>query len=322
MSRLPFAALLLPALLVPAAATAQAFPAKPLRIISPYAPGGTVDILARIVAQKMSEAWGQQVIVDHRPGASGMIGADLVAKSAPDGYTLLMGYTSEIAIVGNLFSKVPYDPIRDFQPVSLAAIAPMMLVVHPSVPVKSVKDIIALAKSKPKELAYASSGTGGPNHLAMALLQTDAGVQLTHVPYKGAAPALIDVLGGHVAMFFSGIVVAMPHVTSGRLRGVAVSTAKRSSAAPEIPTVAESGMRGFDVPTWYGVLVAANTPKDVVAKLNTGVVNAMNAPDVKERLTKEGAEPSPNSPEQFAKFIQTETAKFAQIIKVSGARVD
>ncbi len=317
---LGIAALAISAATVPA--HAQNFPVKPLRIIAPYAPGGTVDILARIVAVKLSEAYGQQVIVDHRPGASGMIGTDLAAKAAPDGYTMLMAYTAEIAITVNLFRKIAYDPVRDLQPVTLAATAPMVLVTHPSLPVKTVKDIVALAKAKPNALTYASSGTGGPNHLATELLQHNAKVLMTHVPYKGAAPALIDVLGGHVTMFFSGIVVAIPHVKSGKLRGIAVSTAKRSAAAPDIPAVAESGMPGFDVPTWYGVFVPAGTPRDIVNRLHGGITNAINAPDVKDRLIREGAEPAPNTPDQFAKFIQSEIAKFASIIRTSGAKAD
>ena len=298
------------------------YPAKAIRIVTPYAPGGTADILARVVAQKLAEAWGQQVVIDNRPGASGMIGADIAAKSAPDGYTLLMAYTAEIAITQSLFKSMTYDAVRDLAPVTLAAVTPMIFVVHPSLPARNVRELIALAKTRPGELPYASAGNGSPAHLAFELLQRNAQVAIIHVPYKGAAPALTDLLGGHVVMFFSGMPPAMPHVKAGKLRAIAVSTGKRSPAAPEVPTVAESGVRDFDISTWFGVLVPAATPKDVVAKLNAEISRALTLPDVKERLAREGAETAPNSPEQFGRFIQSEIAKFAKIIKESGARAD
>ncbi len=298
------------------------YPAKAIRIVTPYAPGGTADILARVVAQKLAEAWGQQVVIDNRPGASGMIGADIAAKSAPDGYTLLMAYTAEIAITQSLFKSMTYDPVRDLAPVTLAAVTPMIFVVHPSLPARNVRELIALAKTRPGELPYASAGNGSPAHLAFELLQRNAQVAIIHVPYKGAAPALTDLLGGHVVMFFSGMPPAMPHVKAGKLRAIAVSTVKRSPAAPDVPTVAESGVRDFDISTWFGVLVPAATPKDVVAKLNAEISRALTLPDVKERLAREGAETAPNSPEQFGRFIQSEIAKFAKIIKESGARAD
>ncbi len=300
----------------------QAYPAKAIRIVTPYAPGGTADILARVVAQKLSEAWGQQVVIDNRPGASGMIGADIAAKAAPDGYTLLMAYTAEIAIVQSLFKTMTYDPVRDFFPVTLAAVTPMIFVVHPSLPVRNVKELIALAKTRPGQLPYASAGNGSPAHLAFELLQRSAQITIIHVPYKGAAPALTDLLGGHVVMFFSGMPPAMPHIKADKLRAIAVSTATRSPAAAEVPTVAESGLRDFDIGTWFGVLVPAATPRDVVAKLNAEIARALTLPDVKARLAREGAETAPNSPEQFGRFIQSEIAKFASIIKESGARAD
>ena len=303
----------------PAAALAQPYPAKPLRVIVPYAPGGTADMLARAVAQKLAAAWGQQVIVDNRPGASGMIGADAASKAPPDGYTLLMAYTAEISIMPGMTKKMAYDPQRDLAPVTLGAITPMALVVHPSLPVKNVKDFVALAKARPGELAYASAGNGSPAHLAFEWMQRAAKISITHVPYKGAAPALIDLLGGHVVIYFSGMPPAMPHVRAGRLRALAVSTAQRSPAAPEVPTVAESGIPGFDVPTWFGVLVPGATPRDIISKLNAGIVQALAAPDVREQMAREGAETRPTSPDEFGVFIRAESAKFAKIIRDSGA---
>jgi tripartite-type tricarboxylate transporter receptor subunit TctC len=301
---------------------AQSYPAKSIRIVTPYAPGGTADILSRVVALKLSEAWGQQVVIDNRPGASGMIGADIVAKAAPDGYTLLMAYVAEIAIVPSLFAKISYDPVKDLAPVTLAAITPMIFVVHPSLPAKNVRELVALAKLRPGQLPYASAGNGSPAHLAFELLQRSAGIEITHVPYKGAAPALTDLLGGHVVMFFSGMPPAMPHIHAGKLRAIAVSTAKRSPAAPEVPTVAESGVRGFDISTWFGVFAPAGTSRDVITRLNSEIARALTLPDVRERLAREGAETAPDSPEQFGRFIQAESTKFAKIIRDSGARAD
>ena len=303
-------------------ASAQSYPAKPIRIIVPYSPGGTTDILTRAVGQKLTEAWGQQIIVDHRPGASGMIGAEAAARAAPDGYTALMAYTAEIVIMPGIVKKMAYDPMRDLAPVTLGAITPMILVAHPSLPVASVKEFIALARARPGQLPYASAGNGSPAHLAFALMQRSAKIEINHVPYKGAAPALIDLIGGHVVIYFSGMPPAMPHVRAGKLRALAVSTANRSPAAPDVPAVAEAGIPGFDVPTWFGVLVPAATPKDIVAKLHAGITKALNAPDVRDRMAREGAETSPMTPEQFAAFIRTETAKFAKIIKDAGVRTE
>ena len=307
------------ALVACSAAYAQSYPAKPLRMIVPYAPGGTADLLARAVGQKLTAALGQQVIVDHRPGASGMIGADAVAKAAPDGYTMVMAYTAEIAIMPGMMKKMAYDAQRDLAPVTLAAITPMVLVVHPSLPARSLKEFVALAKARPRELPYASAGNGSPAHLAFEWMQRAANISITHVPYKGAGPALVDLLGGHVVIYFSGMPPAMPHVRSGRLRALAVSTAARSPAAPDVPTVAEAGIPGFDVPTWFGVLVPASTPKDIVTRLNGAIAQALRAPDVREQMAREGAETSPTSPDEFGAFIRTETAKFAKIIRDSGA---
>ena len=304
-------------------ATAQTtYPAKTIRIVVPYTAGGGTDIVARIIAQKLGEAWGQQVIADNRPGASGMIAGEIVSKSPPDGYTLIMGYTGDVAINQSLFKKMTFDPVKNFTPVALAATAPMLFVVHPSVPATNVKQVIALAKARPGQLVYASAGVGQPGHLAFELLQHSAKIQLTHVPYKGGAPAVTDLVGGHVMMFFSGIMPAIPHVRSGKLRAIAVSTSKRSPVAPEVPTMIEAGMPGFDLPTWYGVLAPAGTPRDVVTKLSTEVTRAISLPDVKERLLREGADPAPSTPEQFAQFIQSEVAKYASIIREANVRAD
>lgn len=304
------------------AADAQTYPAKPIRLVTPYAPGGTADILSRVVGRKLSEAWSQQVVIDNRPGASGMLGADIAAKAPPDGYTILMAYVAEIAITQSLFRSMTYDPVKDLAPVTLAAVTPMIFVVHPSLPARNVSELVALAKSRPGQLPYASAGNGSPAHLAFELLQRSARIEITHIPYKGAAPALTDLLGGHVVMFFSGMPPAMPHVKAGKLRAIAVSTAKRSPAAPEVPTVAESGVRDFDISTWFGVFAPAATSKDIIGKLNAEISRALTLPDVRERLAREGAETAPNSPEQFGKFIQSEIAKFARIIRESGARAD
>lgn len=302
------------------AAAQTAYPVKPIRIVIPYTAGGGTDIVARIIGQKLTDTWGQQVIADNRPGASGMIAGEIVSKAPPDGYTLIMGYTGDVAINQSLFRKMTFDPVKNFSPVALAATAPMLFVIHPSLPASNVKQLVALAKSQPGQLVYASAGVGQPGHLAFELLQHNAKVKLTHVPYKGGAPAVIDLVGGHVMMFCSGIMPAIPHVRSGKLRAIAVSTSTRSPVAPEVPTMIEAGMPGFDLPTWYGVLAPAGTSREVVSKLSGEITRIINLPDVKERLLREGADPAPRSPEQFAQFIQAEVAKYAAIIKEAGVK--
>ncbi len=302
--------------------SAQAYPTRPIRIVTPYNPGGTSDIMARIVAQKLTEAWGQQVVVENRAGASGMIGADVVAKAAPDGYTLLAAYVTEIAIVPSLYPKAPYDPLRDLAPVALTALTPMILVVTPSIPAKSVKEFATLAKAKPGQYAYASAGSGSPAHLAGELLQRAAGIQLTHVPYKGGGQALTDTLAGHTALFFSSMPSAMPHIKAGRLRGVAISTAQHSSAAPDVPTVAESGGFEFDIGAWNGLFAPAGTPKAIVDKINAEVTRSLTSPDMKSKLATEGADTSSWSADQFRTFVYSEVAKFARIIKEAGVKAE
>jgi tripartite-type tricarboxylate transporter receptor subunit TctC len=302
--------------------SAQTYPSKPIRIVTPYNPGGTADIMARIVAQKLTEAWGHPVVVENRAGASGMIGADAVAKAAPDGYTLLAAYVTEIAIVPSLYPKAPYDPVRDLAPVALTALTPMILVMTPSVPAKSVREFVALAKAKPGQYAYASAGSGSPAHLAGELLQRVAGIQLTHVPYKGGGQALTDTLAGHTALFFSSMPSAIPHIKAGRLRGIAISTAQRSSAAPDVPTVAESGGFEFDIGAWNGLFAPAGTPKAIIDKLNAEVSHSLTAPDVKERLASEGADTAAWSADQFRTFVNAEVAKYAKIIRDAGVKAE
>ena len=300
----------------------QAYPGKPIHLIVAFPPGGTTDVVARLIGQKLSESWGQPVVVDNRPGASGIIGTEIAAKAQPDGYTLLMGYITTHSINPSLYGNLPYDPVKDFAPVSWIAAAPLLVMVHPSVPVKSVKELIALAKSKPGQLSYASGGNGSPPHLAGELFKTMAGVDIAHVPYKGSAPAMVDVLGGHVPVYFDGIVTTLSQVKAGKLRALGVTSAKRSPSAPEIPTVAESGLPGFEVISWWGMVVQSAVPKEIVSKLSAEIVKIVQMPDVKERLAAQGAIPIGSTPEQFASHIKAETAKWGKVIKECNVKVD
>ena len=315
-----FAAALL--MLTSSMLSAQGFPSRPLRIVVPFAAGGATDLIARVVGQKLTESMGQPVVIDNRPGASGMIGADAVAKAAPDGYTLLMGSTAEVAINPSLYAKMAYDPDKDLVPVTLAGITPLILVVNPASPYKSVADIVADAKAHPGRVSFASAGNGSVQHLSGELLKVLTSTDMVHVPYKGAAPALTDVLSGQVTMFFSGMPPAMPHVKSGKLRALAVTTPARSPAAPDVPTMAEAGIAGFDISNWFGVLAPAGTPRDVLDRLNAEVVKALAQPAVKARLAEQGAEAVGDTREAFAAFIQSEKAKYAKLIKVSGAKAE
>ena len=303
-------------------ASAEVYPNRPVRIVVPYSPGGTTDILARALAQKLAEALGQQVVVDNRPGAAGMIGADLVAKAAPDGYTVLMASVAEVAINQSLYGKMTYDPVRDLAPVTLAGVTPLILVIHPSIPASSVEELLAHTKAKLGQFTFGSPGNGSVQHLSGELVKTVAHVDWVHVPYKGAPAVLADVLGGQVSMFFAGMPPAMPHVKTGRLRALAVTTAKRSPAAPEIPTMEEAGVPGFDISNWFGVFVPAATPKDVIAKLNREISKALQLKDVRERMADQGLETVGNTSEQFSAFLRAEIAKYAKLIQVSGARAD
>jgi tripartite-type tricarboxylate transporter receptor subunit TctC len=303
-------------------AFAQPYPAKPIKFVVPFAPGGATDLIARAVGQKLTESMGQQVIVENRTGASGMIGADVVAKSPPDGYTLLMASTAEIAINPSLYAQMSYDAAKDFAPITLAGITPLILVVHPGSPAHSVKDLVAQARSNPGSVSFASAGNGSVQHLSGELLKTITGTQMIHVPYKGAAPALVDVLGGQVTMFFSGMPPAMPHVKSGKLRAIAVTTPKRSPAAPDVPTMAEAGIAGFDISNWFGVFAPAGTPDEILNRLNAEIVKALALPDVKERLASQGAETVGSTRAEFKAFVAAETAKYAKLVKESGAKPD
>lgn len=298
---------------------AQGYPAKPIRVVVPYAPGGATDLTARLVGQKMQEAMKQNVLVDNRPGAGGVIGTDIVAKAAPDGYTVLIAVPAEIAILPHL-QKMPYDVARDLAPVSLAAVTPLILVIHPSLPVRSVKELIAFARARPGQLSYASAGTGGVQHLSGELLKITMKLDMAHVPYKGAGPVMPDLIGGHVPMFFSGMPPAMPHVKAGKLRALAVTTTRRSPAAPDVPTMTEAGVPGFDISNWFAYFVPSGTQADVIMRLNSEVNRGLKQRDVREKLANVGAETVGTSPEELAKFVRSESEKFARLVKLSGAK--
>jgi tripartite-type tricarboxylate transporter receptor subunit TctC len=310
--------LLLPSL---SPADAQDYPNKPIRLIVPQPPGGTSDILARVFAQKLSDNLRQQVIIDNRAGASGTIGTDLAAKSTPDGYTIVLVYTTHATTPG-IYGKLPYDPVADFAPITITALAPLFLVVHPKIPVTSVKELIAYAKTRPAELNFCSAGNGSGSHLAGELFNTMTGVKLTHIPYKGSGLAITELIGGQVQLMFAGIVPIDPHVKAGRVRGIAVSSAKRSVALPQVPTIAESGLPGFEVVGWYGVLAPAHTPPLIVARLNREFLKILQTPEMRDRLLSEGAEPVGNSPAEFTAFLKTDIARWAKVIKAAGAKLD
>lgn len=323
-STLRVAAVVLAALglLAPAAAMAQSWPVKPVRIIVPFPPGGGLDFFTRIAAPKLQEQLGQQFLVENRSGAGGMIGAEAGAKAPPDGYTVLFASSAEITINQHLYPKIAYDSSKDFAPVSYAAHAALLFSVHPSLPVKSLKELIALARARPGQLNYASAGTGGSQHLAGELLKSAAKIDIVHVPYKGAAPAVIDMVGGHVSMGFTALPSSIQQARAGKLRPIAVTSTKRSAAAPDVPTFAELGYPSIDLVVWYGVLFPARTPADIVTRMSTEVTRAVQAPDVKAKLLQQGVESVGTTPEQFAKFMQSEIVRYGKIIKESGAKPD
>jgi len=300
---------------------AQSYPGRPLRFLVGFAPGGFTDVMARAIAGKLSESWNQQVVVDNRPGASTTIAADLAAKAAPDGYTLLM-MTDNHVTNPSLFSKLPYDSEKDFAPVTLAALAPFLLVVHPSVPANSVKELVALAKARPGQLTYGSGGIGAPGHLSGELFSTLAGVKMVHVPYKGAAPALIDIQSGQIQVYFGNLPVTLPHAKAGKLRALGVTSAKRAAVAPEVPTVAEAGLPGFELTPWYGVMTRAGTPDAILGKLNQEIVRILRTPEMRERVTNLGAEPSGLGRDEFASFLRSEAVKWGKLVKASGAKAE
>lgn len=298
-------------------AFAQAWPTKPIRIVVPYAAGGPLDDVARTLGARMSETWGQTVVVDNRGGAGGSLGADLVARSAPDGYTILLGNSGPMTINPNLMKKIPYDAGKDFTPISLILNSPMVMVVSPTLPVKDVAGLVKLARARPNELNYASAGVGNLQHLGMESVQASAGIRMNHVPYKGAAPAFIDIFGGRIELMFANVVGALPHIKAGKLRAIAVSSAKRSTALPDIPSVGET-IKGFDMTAWMGLFGAANTPKDIVTKMSGEVARIVQLPDVRARMLGQGAEPVGGTPQDLADLMARETALYAKIIKTSG----
>ena len=302
------------------AQTAANYPTKPVRFIAPFPPGGSTDLLARLVAQKLTEAWGQQVIVENRGGAAGTIGVELAARSAPDGYTIVMGHVGTFGVNPTLYPKLPYDAVRDFAPITVLATVPNGMAVHPSLPVKTASDFIALAKSRPGELLYASGGSGSASHLAGEYFKLLTKINMVHVPYKGTAPAMTSMISGETTMTITGMVALGPHVKSHRLKLLGVATMKRLAIAPEVPTIHESGVPGYDANQWYGVLTPAAVPRDIVNKLHTDIVKVMMRPDVKERLAADGAEAVANTPEQFAAHIKAEIARWAPVVKASGAK--
>jgi tripartite-type tricarboxylate transporter receptor subunit TctC len=302
-------------------APGQGYPVKAIRVIAGFPPGSGADITARVIGARLGDALGQQIVVDNRPGAASNIAADLAAKSPPDGYTLFIGTVAN-TINATLYSKLPFDFARDFAPVALTTAAPNVLVVHPSVPAKSVKELIALAKSRPGQLNFASAGTGTAPHLSGELFNAMAGVRMVHIPYKGSPPAVTDLLAGEVALMFSPSSTVLPHVKTGRLRALAVSTATRLPSLPELPTVAESGLKGYETITWFGFVAPARTPPAVVARLNAEIVKVLALPDVRNLFASQGIETLGGTPDQFASYIRDEIAKWAKAIRLSGARAD
>jgi tripartite-type tricarboxylate transporter receptor subunit TctC len=309
-----------------APALADQWPTRPIRFVVPYPPGGPLDQVARALAEKLREPLGQPIVVENRPGAGGNIGADLVAKAAPDGYSIVMGAVATHAINPYLYAKMPYDANRDFTPITRVATVPNVLVLNPQTAerlgIRSLRDLIAYARKNPGKLNYGSGGNGSAGHLAGELLEAQAGISMVHIPYGGAAPAQLGLLAGQTDLMFDNLASATPQIRAGKLQAFAVTTPQRSSFFPELPTVAESGLKDFDISTWFGVFAPAGTPRPIVDRLNTEFTRALSAPDIRERLARMGAEPSPMSPEAFADFVRAEQAKYERIVKASGARVE
>ena len=309
-------------LLAAATLQAQNFPVKPVRVITPFTAGSAIDTLARVLGQKMGDGWGQQVVIDNRIGANGIIGTEAAAKAPPDGYTIHLGNISTLAVNPHLYLKLPYDALRDFVPITLAATIPVVLVVHPSLPVKSVKELIALAKARPGQLNYASGGTGSAQHLPMEMLRVESGINIVHVPYKGLGPAFSDVLGGQVPMMFTGVSNVVPHMKTGRLRVLAIGSPKRSLTLPDVPTVAEAGVAGFDFDSWTGYLTPAGTPKEIIVKLHADITRTLGLPEVKDKLTTLGFDLAGGTPDAFATLIKNDIARFGKLIKAAGIQAE
>jgi tripartite-type tricarboxylate transporter receptor subunit TctC len=315
-----FAALAV-ALGIASAAWAQAYPQKAVRMVVPFAPGGTTDIVARLIAAKMGPALGQSVVIDNRPGANGIVGSEVVAKAAPDGYTLMMGYLGNLAMNPALYAKLPYDPIRDYVPVTLVASTTQAIVVNPALPARTVKELVALAKAQPGQLHYASAGVGAPSHLSGELFKQMTGIDMVHVPYKGGGALMTDLISGQVKVSFGGLAAALPHVKSGKLRLLAVASAKRSPAVPDVPAVAET-VPGFDVPSWLGIVAPAGTPRPIVERLHGEIAKVLATDEIKERLATEGGEVIAGGPEEFAAYLKSEIAKWDKVIKGANIRAE
>jgi tripartite-type tricarboxylate transporter receptor subunit TctC len=298
------------------------YPNKPIRLVVPFPPGGGTDILARVIGQKLSESLGQAVVVDNKPGAGGNIGVDAVAKSQPDGYTMVIGQTSNLAVNPTLYPKLPYDPIKDLAPISLVASAPLVMVVAAGSPLKSLDDVITAAKAKPGDVTFASPGSGTVAHLSGELLQQAANVKFQHIPYKGAAQALTDLMGGQVQLYMSSVPTALSQIKGGRIRPLVVTSTKRLADLPDVPTVAESGFKDFETSTWFGLLVRAGTPQTIISKLNSEVNRVLQMPEVREKFASEGAEVVSGTPQQFGDLMKQEIEKWGLVVKESGAKVD
>ena len=305
-----------------AVAADAAYPARPVRIIAPFPPGSGVDIIARVIGQALTDAWKQTFVVENRPGAGGTIGSELAAKAPPDGYTLLLGNVSTLAIGPNLYRNLPYDPLRDFAPITHITSMGSVLVVHPSVPARSLKELVALARAKPRALTYASAGSGTTTHLGMELLKSLAKIDMVHVPYKGSAPALIDLIAGQLQVMLSTTATSVGHVRAGKLRPLGVSTLKRQDLLPEVPSINEAMFPGYEVIVWQSMVAPARTPEAIVQRLNAEIVRILRTPAMKEHLASQGLEGVGNSPKEFAEFIKSEHAKWAKVVKISGATVD
>jgi tripartite-type tricarboxylate transporter receptor subunit TctC len=303
-------------------AQAQTYPSKPIRWIIPFPPGGGTDVISRTLATELTKAWGQQVVADNRPGSGGTIGLAAATKLPADGYNLVLGQLANVGIAPALYSKLPYDPVKDLQPVTLALTSPLVLVAHPSFPAKNLKELIAVAKAKPDSVTFGSPGNGTTGHLGTEFLKTLTNTKMTHIPYKGAVPAFTGLMGGEIAIYMSSIPPALPHLQSGRVRGIGVTSAKRMPTLPNIPTIAEGGVPGYEVTNWYGVMAPAGIPKDILTKLNGELVRILKQPDVQARFAGEGGEIGADTPEHFAQFIKNEIAKWGKAVRASGAKID
>jgi tripartite-type tricarboxylate transporter receptor subunit TctC len=314
--------ILMPVTLMPAATCAQNFPVRPIRMLVPTTPGGSVDTLARAIGTRLSERFGQQVVIDNRAGAGGVIAGELTAKAPADGYTLMLGTVAALAANVSLKKSLPYDPLRDFAPVTLAATQNLILIVTPALPAKNVKDLVALAKARPGQITFASAGSGAGGHLSGELFKLLAGIDLLHIPYKGMAPALVDVISGQVSMSFPSIATALPQIKSGKVRALAVTGAKRSQAAPDVITMQEAGVAGYESATWYGAIAPAATPRPIIAKLNSEIVAILKQPEQRDRLAADGSEPLGSTPEEFGKHLKSEIEKWAKVVKAAGIRAE